>query len=287
MEGGRKKANIFLVEGAPSGGHTRSTGLGSTAHWNLIVETQAEVKDTTTVIKYDAVFDKDHKIRARKTPLSLTEPVIKRWPKAAKQTMTMFSSDQADAYIAEVNSSDLVYNPVTDNCQEFVVNLLSAAASDDAGLHYEVGNFHIFGRDHTFGNSVRTLFYCGYALYTMLYFLILIVLVSFSLKAIYGHQHYQHVSVGFTTLYIGVILRSESPWDYKIVRCLFFPFVQLFFAWTFSWLSSCINTRLLFSVVTVFIVVSPIISMIYNDVFITQSLEWIGRKFQQIINLSI
>ena len=55
-----------MVEGSSSGGDIRSTGIGSTANWNLIVETHVELEDTRTVIKYHAVFDTDQKIKAKK-----------------------------------------------------------------------------------------------------------------------------------------------------------------------------------------------------------------------------
>ena len=104
MEDGHKRANIFLLKGRDK----KSSGFGSTAHWNLIVETPCESEETWSVVKYDAVFDRDQKILARKKEYSLIEPVQKRWPKAEKTDMTTFSLAQADAYMAEVNSSGLV-----------------------------------------------------------------------------------------------------------------------------------------------------------------------------------
>ena len=95
--------NIFLLKGRDK----KYLGFGSTAHWNLIVETPCESEDTKTVVKYDAVFDKDQKILARKEELSLTDPVQKRWPKAEKSEMTTFSLALADAYMVEVNQKPL------------------------------------------------------------------------------------------------------------------------------------------------------------------------------------
>ena len=107
-----------------------------TRHRNLLVEVYDDDGDLEKAIKYDAVFDKDKKIVARKMTLKdssgqfLTAAEVKRRhpdcqieeldPKYAES----FSLKRADAYVDDVNNSDITYNPMTDNCQEFVNQLL-------------------------------------------------------------------------------------------------------------------------------------------------------------------
>ena len=82
-----------------------------------------------------------------------------------------------------MNSSDLVYNPVTDNCQEFVSNLLTAAASDDTNSRYE------FELDDMFVHSVRQIVYIGYATYFILHSIALYGEILMALWAMYGFQY--------------------------------------------------------------------------------------------------
>ena len=107
-----------------------------TRHRNLLVEIYNDHGDLQSVVKYDAVFDEEKKIKARKEAFKdkfgqwlTAEEVIKRWPDCQIDEIDegSFSLDRADAYLKEVNNLDAAYNPVTDNCQEFVDELLCAA----------------------------------------------------------------------------------------------------------------------------------------------------------------
>ena len=105
-------------------------------HRNLLVEVYDDDGDLVKVVKYDAVFDKDKKIVARKMTLKdslgqfLTAAEVKRQhpdyeiEELGPEYAESFSLERADAYVDEVNNSDFLYNPMTDNCQEFVDELL-------------------------------------------------------------------------------------------------------------------------------------------------------------------
>ena len=110
-----------------------------TRHRNLLVETYSKDGDLQNVVKYDAVYDEDKKIKARKKmfkdkfgQLLTASEARKRWPDCQIEELDpgyaeSFSFDLADAYLEEVNCLAADYNPVTDNCQEFVKELLRAA----------------------------------------------------------------------------------------------------------------------------------------------------------------
>ena len=107
-----------------------------TRHRNLLVEVYDDDGDLEKVVKYDAIFDNEKKIVPRAEIFRdslgqyLTAAEVKRHhpdyhieeldPKYAES----FSLERADAYVDEVNNSDFLYNPMTDNCQEFVDELL-------------------------------------------------------------------------------------------------------------------------------------------------------------------
>ena len=111
-----------------------------TRHRNLLVEIYNDAGDLQNVVKYDAVYDEEGKIKARKEIFKdkfgeflTAAEARKRWPDCQIEELDSryaesFSLDHADAYLEEVNTLDAVYNPVTDNCQEFVDELLCAAS---------------------------------------------------------------------------------------------------------------------------------------------------------------
>ena len=105
-----------------------------TRHRNLLVEVYNNNGDLQDVVKYDAVFDKDKKIKARKEQLKYgsgqfltAAEAIELWPdfEIVEVDADSFSLDRADDYLQKVNNHLAAdYNPVTDNCQEFVDKLL-------------------------------------------------------------------------------------------------------------------------------------------------------------------
>ena len=102
-----------------------------TRHRNLLVEVYNNNGDLQDVVKYDAVFDKDKKIKARKEQLKygsgqfLTAADCRSDFQIVEVNADSFSLDRADDYLQKVNNHLAAdYNPVTNNCQEFVDKLL-------------------------------------------------------------------------------------------------------------------------------------------------------------------
>ena len=90
-----------------------------TRHRNLLVETYSDNGDLQDVVGYDARYDKDKKIEARKKQLKdeygqfLTAADCQRDFEVEEVAPDSFSLDLADAYLEEVNSLAADYNPVT------------------------------------------------------------------------------------------------------------------------------------------------------------------------------
>ena len=128
MDKAGKKANVFLLKGRDK----KTTGPeGSAAHWSLLVETLSQSGRPGSVYQYDAIYDSARIVLARKRQLSRKDIGDRSWPGAEKMEADSFSLSAADTLVRETNSSKRPYNPLTDNCQEFVLSLLKVATTKE------------------------------------------------------------------------------------------------------------------------------------------------------------
>ena len=152
-----------------------------TRHRNLLVEIYNNDGDLRDVVKYDARYDKDKKIEARKKQLKdeygqfLTAADCRSNFQVEEVDSDSFSLDLADAYLEEVNNLAADYNPVTDNCQDFVDKLLCYARGS-------------YGPLPTFGDQVVSqAFWIARYGTTVFVHIVLLVLIAlgFSLPVVY------------------------------------------------------------------------------------------------------
>ena len=129
-----RAANVFLLKERDK----KTTGPeGSAAHWSLLVETLGNSGRPGSVYQYDAIYNSARIVLARERRLSRKSIGDRSWPGSEKMEADSFFLSAADTLVKETNSSKRTYNPLTDNCQECVLNLLKVATTkgQDVTVH--------------------------------------------------------------------------------------------------------------------------------------------------------
>ena len=298
--------------------------LGSSKeHWSVVVETLNNDGKPRAVFKYDAVFDMHQNLEARRARFKSLKQIKKRWPEPEArlhkvEDVTNFSLDSADDHCKEVNAGKLQYNPLTDNCQKFVMNLLSTAATDDTGSRYE------FESEDMVVHSARTFVHICYAIYSVLNSIFWFGIVLIVLWAMYDYEYavgafdatYNNLFGMIATLR-GLVIKvnvfaSPSWFSYKTfivfitgnvvwvrrlkvnlrekaVSMIIFPLVAVLCGWVFVWLGlgviiGVINTVVFYVNAFYIILVLPLeFNNSFHEIFVNPWIDWIGMRIQRIM----
>ena len=136
--------NIFLIK---TKNPNSSVKLGNrlrfvSGHWSLVVASlKPNFEDNEEVLVYDAV-PKRQKIKARKRKFRSLSVVGRIYPDAEVENINQesFSVAKADAYVERVNNGEEEYNPLTNNCQEFIQQLTRFAGGQSSCVEDTIGD---------------------------------------------------------------------------------------------------------------------------------------------------
>ena len=132
---------IFLVE---AGGTCFLDGaaLSEGSHRSLVVEVYNNRGEIVTTVKYDAIYNNEKKLIARKQDFIPVADFKKRSDcpdaKIVELDATSFSLERADAYVEEVNELQLDYNPVTDSPVRYVLIIQSNVESGPKMIQFNI-----------------------------------------------------------------------------------------------------------------------------------------------------